>query len=86
MGDGNIFTFFITLKENGEAYRSLRNENGKWAYVNGEARITWNDGAQDVIRRMRRQRQEELHTWLVSRSQMSRITSRKRGNTSPRPI
>jgi hypothetical protein len=24
---------------------------GKWEYVNGEARITWDDGAQDAIRR-----------------------------------
>jgi len=45
VGDGAGNTFFITLKENGDAYRSLRDVHGKWAYVNGEARITWNDGA-----------------------------------------
>lgn len=52
VGDGAGSTFEITLKENGEAERSLGNEHGRWAYVNGAAEITWDDGWQDAIRRV----------------------------------
>jgi hypothetical protein len=52
VGDGSGGTFYITLKENGEAYRTLGDVHGHWAYVNGEAQITWNDGAQDALRRV----------------------------------
>jgi len=51
VGDGNGSTFIITLEEDGEAYRSLGDVHGKWAYVDGEARVTWDDGAQDAIRK-----------------------------------
>jgi len=51
-GDGNGDTFTITLKENGEAFRSIGNVRGKWVYVNGEAHITWDDGAQDALRKV----------------------------------
>jgi len=52
VGDGAGSTFEITLKEDGEAYRSLGRMHGKWAYVNGGAEITWDDGWQDAIRRV----------------------------------
>jgi len=52
VGDGNGGKFFITLWENGDAYRTLRADHGKWVYVNGEAQITWNDGAKDALRRV----------------------------------
>ncbi len=51
VGDGNGNTFMITLEESGEAYRSLGDVHGKWAYADGEARVTWDDGAQDAIRK-----------------------------------
>jgi hypothetical protein len=51
VGDGNGSTFMITLEESGEAYRSIGDVHGKWAYVDGEARVTWDDGAQDAIRK-----------------------------------
>src|ERR1039457_3643562 len=44
VGDGTGDKFYITLKENGDAWRSLGDVGGKWVYVNGEARVTWNDG------------------------------------------
>ena len=50
VGDGNGGTFIITLKDDGNADRSLHDIHGTWAYVNGEARVTWDDGAQDAIR------------------------------------
>ena len=52
VGDGSGGKFYITLDENGDAHRSLHRINGKWAYVNGEARVTWDDGAMDAIRKV----------------------------------
>ena len=52
VGDGSGMNFFITLEESGDAHRSLHNEHGKWGYVNGEAQVIWDDGAQDAIRKV----------------------------------
>jgi hypothetical protein len=52
VGDGSGNNFYITLEENGRAFRSLGNVHGKWVYVNGEAQVTWDDGAQDAIRKV----------------------------------
>src|ERR1700761_1777705 len=43
VGDGAGNTFYITLNEDGSAWRSLQHVHGRWAYVNGEARVTWDD-------------------------------------------
>ena len=58
VGDGNGRTFYITLNEDGTAYRSLGNVYGHWEYVEGEAHITWRDGAQDAIRKVGSQYQK----------------------------
>jgi hypothetical protein len=49
-GDG-VGHFFITLKADGEAAKTLGSSHGTWTIVDGEARITWDDGWRDVIRR-----------------------------------
>lgn len=51
-GDGNGSNFYITLKDNGDAMRSIGDMHGKWEYFKGEARVTWDDGAQDAIRKV----------------------------------
>ncbi len=51
VGDGGGHTFYITLNEDGGAYRSLGGVHGHWVYTEGEARVTWDDGAQDAIRK-----------------------------------
>jgi hypothetical protein len=51
VGDGAGRRFFITLEESGDAWRSLHHVHGRWTYVDGEARITWDDSAQDAIRK-----------------------------------
>jgi hypothetical protein len=51
-GDGNGGTFYISLYENGDAKRTIGDVHGKWAYVNGEALITWDDGKLDAIRKV----------------------------------
>lgn len=44
-------TFYITLASDGTATKSVGSEHGKWEVVGGEARISWDDGWHDVIRR-----------------------------------
>jgi len=50
-GDGQGNTFYITLNEDGTAHRTIGDVNGHWDYVDGEARVTWNDDRQDAIRK-----------------------------------
>jgi hypothetical protein len=51
MGGGAGGYFFITLKADGEATKTVGSRHGKWTVVDSEARITWDDGWRDVIRR-----------------------------------
>jgi hypothetical protein len=51
VGDGQGNTFVISLKEDGNAMRSSGDMHGTWAYVNGDALVTWDDGWKDAIRR-----------------------------------
>ncbi len=85
VGDGTGNKFYITLKENGEAWRSIGNERGTWAYVNGEARVTWNDGAQDAIRKTGTRDQKFAYRSGKSfTDEPDNVTEAH--NTSPRPI
>jgi hypothetical protein len=85
VGDGTGNKFYITLKENGEAWRSIGNERGTWAYVNGEARVTWNDGAQDAIRKTGTRDQKFAYRAGKSfTDEPDNVTEAH--NTSPRPI
>lgn len=52
VGDGAGNDFSITLREDGDAVRSLGDVHGHWVYSNGEALITWDDDAQDAIRKV----------------------------------
>lgn len=45
-------TFFVTLDRDGHAHKTLGSTNGTWTVVNGEARIKWDDGWTDVIRKV----------------------------------
>ena len=44
-------TFNITLEKGGKATKSHGSPNGKWTVYGDEARITWDDGWHDVIRK-----------------------------------
>jgi hypothetical protein len=44
--------FFITLKPDGQARKTMGGSHGTWAVVNGEARISWDDGWHDIIRKV----------------------------------
>ena len=45
-------TFFVTLDRNGEAHKTIGSPHGTWSVVDGEARIKWDDGWTDVIRKV----------------------------------
>ena len=44
-------SFIITLEKGGKATKTHGAPEGTWAVYGDEARITWNDGWHDVIRR-----------------------------------
>ena len=50
-GDGSGNNFYITLNEDGTAFRSIGDVRGHWEYVDGEARVSWEDGRKDAIRK-----------------------------------
>jgi hypothetical protein len=50
VGQGNGDDFFITLNRDGQAEKTIGANHGTWEVVNGEARISWDDGWHDVIR------------------------------------
>jgi len=51
VGDGAGGTFEITLKPEGKAHKTLGAAEGSWTVEKGEARITWEDGWKDLIRK-----------------------------------
>ncbi|HUI43149.1 MAG TPA: hypothetical protein VL523_14395 [Terriglobia bacterium] len=52
VGDGAGGKFMITLKSDGSAHKTMGDRRGgTWTVVNGEARITWDDGWHDAIRK-----------------------------------
>jgi hypothetical protein len=52
VGEGNGRTFFITLDADGSATKTLGAAHGAWTLVDGEARISWDDGWHDAIRKV----------------------------------
>jgi hypothetical protein len=85
VGDGAGNNFYITLNEDGSAYRSLRNVHGRWIYSNGDALITWDDGGGDAIRRVGSRFQKFAYMNGKSFSE-SPDNVTEAHNTNPRPI
>lgn len=85
VGDGAGNTFYITLNSDGSAWRSLGNMRGRWGYLEGEARVTWDDGAQDCIRRINGHDQKFAYRAGKSfTDEPDNVTDAR--NISPRPI
>lgn len=85
VGDGAGSTFYITLDEDGNAWRTLNRIHGKWSYTNGEARVTWDDGAQDAIRKIDgRDKKFAYHAGKSFTDEPDNVTDAR--NTNPRPI
>ena len=51
-GSDTSATFYVTLDPDGQAHKSIGSPHGTWVVVNGEARISWDDGWHDVIRKV----------------------------------
>ena len=52
VGTGLGTNFFITLHRDGTAEKSIGAKHGTWVVENGEARINWDDGWHDAIRKI----------------------------------
>ncbi len=53
VGDGNGNTFYFTFEENGHATNNVGSGGqGAWTYVDGEARVSWDNGWHDIIRKV----------------------------------
>ncbi len=85
VGDGSGGNFFITLKPNGEAHRTLHEVDGHWVYVNGEAQVTWDDGAMDAIRKVGSRFQKFAYAAGKSFTDSPDNVTEAR-NTAPQPI
>jgi hypothetical protein len=51
-GKGNGGNFYITLDADGEASKTFGASHGTWTVVDGEARISWDDGWHNIIRKV----------------------------------
>ena len=86
VGEGNGGgRFFITLEANGDARKTLGAAHGTWTLVDGEARITWDDGWHDAIRKVGTKHEKVAFEPGKSFSDTpSNVTAAR--NTEPRPI
>jgi hypothetical protein len=78
-------TFYITLEANGEAHKTVGGSHGTWTVVDGEARIAWDDGWHDAIRKVGTKHEKVAFEPGKSFSDdPSNVTDAV--NTSPEPI
>jgi hypothetical protein len=85
VGDGNGSNFYITLEADGEARKTRGSSHGTWSMVDGEARISWDDGWHDAIRKVGTKHEKVAYEPGKSFSDTpSNVTAAK--NTEPKPI
>ena len=85
VGQGNGGKFYITLETNGNAKKTLGSEHGTWTLVDGEARIAWDDGWHDAIRKVGSKHEKVAFEPGKSFGDTpSNVTAAR--NTEPRPI
>jgi hypothetical protein len=85
VGEGNGFNFFITLEADGEAKKSIGSSHGTWTVVDGEARISWDDGWHDAIRKVGAKHEKVAYEPGKSFTDTpSNVTAAR--NTEPQPI
>jgi hypothetical protein len=85
VGDGNGGTFYITLDANGDARKTLGASHGSWTLVDGEARISWDDGWHDAIRKVGTKHEKLAYEPGKSfDATPSNVTAAR--NTQPKPI
>ena len=82
---GNGRNFFITLEPDGTARKTLGVSHGTWIFAEGEARISWDDGWHDVIRKVGSKHEKVAFEPGKSFSDPPANVTAAR-NTEPRPI
>jgi len=82
IGAGN---FFITLDPNGEAHKTMGASHGTWTVVDGEARISWDDGWHDAIRKVGSKHEKRAYApGKTFSDEPSNVTNAR--NTTAEPI
>lgn len=77
-------TFFVTLDRDGRAHKTIGSPHGTWTVVDGEARIKWDDGWTDVIRKVGEKHQKFAYEEGKSLSdEPSNVTDAKTLNSEP---
>ncbi|AXC09752.1 hypothetical protein ACPOL_0371 [Acidisarcina polymorpha] len=84
-GQGNGSDFSIELEDDGEAKKSIGSHHGTWTYVDGEARVSWDDGWHDVIRKVGTKYQKFAYAPGKTFSDTPDNVTEAH-NTSPKPI
>ncbi len=85
VGEGNGGHFFITLEADGRARKTLGESHGTWTVVDGQARISWDDGWHDVIRKVGGKHEKVAYEPGKSFDDApSNVTDAR--NTQPKPI
>ena len=85
VGEGNGGRFFITLEADGAARKTLGSSHGTWTLVDGEARISWEDGWHDAIRKVGSKYEKRAYEPGKSfDDEPSNVTPAR--NTQPKPI
>ena len=82
---GNGSNFYITLEADGEARKSIGASHGTWTVVDGEARISWDDGWHDAIRKVGSKHEKiAFEPGKSFDDPPSNVTAAR--NTNPKPI
>jgi len=77
--------FFITLESNGDATKTHGSPHGTWTLVDGEARISWDDGWHDAICKVGSRHEKRAYEPGKSfDDEPSNVTEAR--NTQPKPI
>jgi hypothetical protein len=84
-GSGHSSTFYITLNADGTAVKTLGAPHGTWTLVDGEARISWDDGWHDAIRKVGTKHEKFAYEPGKTFSDPPSNVSEAR-NTVPKPI
>jgi len=86
VGEGNNGgAFYITLDADGSARKTLGSPHGTWTLVDGQARITWDDGWQDAICKVGpRHEKRAFEPGKSFDDKPSNVTAAR--NTDPKPI
>ena len=83
--EANGPSFFITLEANGDATKTVGLPRGTWTLVDGEARISWDDGWHDVISKVGGRHEKRAYEPGKSfDDRPSNVTEAR--NTEPKPI